>query len=58
MIDYNLIKLSPNINLKLGSKNKVGILNRGINNKFIDNTFENLDIAILDAGKKYNRHRQ
>jgi len=30
---------------------KIGILNKGKNNRFINNTFKNLDIGIKDEGE-------
>jgi len=33
------------------SKVSIGILNRGKNNKFINNTFEGLDVGIQDEGE-------
>ncbi|OGH16034.1 MAG: hypothetical protein A3C30_00745 [Candidatus Levybacteria bacterium RIFCSPHIGHO2_02_FULL_40_18] len=53
MIDYNLIKIDPKINVVLGrdTRKRVGILNKGKNNKFIDCAFEGLDIAIQDEGE-------
>jgi len=32
-------------------KKRIGILNKGENNQFIDNTFENLDVCIQDEGR-------
>ena len=32
-------------------KKRIGILNQGKNNKFINNTFENFDIGIKDEGE-------
>jgi hypothetical protein len=32
-------------------KKQVGVLNEGKSNKFIDNTFSNLDVGIHDKGK-------
>lgn len=51
MIDINLIKVSPNLNVKLGNQKRVGILNKGRNNKYISNSFESLDVGIDDQGK-------
>lgn len=51
MFDANLIKFSPNLNIKLRNNKIVGILNKGKNNKFINNTFQNLDVAIQDEGE-------
>ncbi|OGE15943.1 hypothetical protein A2495_01280 [Candidatus Curtissbacteria bacterium RIFOXYC12_FULL_41_11] len=50
MFDVNAIKIEPKINLRLGKKKRVGILNKGKNNTFINNTFEDLDVAIQDEG--------
>ncbi|MFA6397489.1 MAG: hypothetical protein WDK96_01415 [Candidatus Paceibacterota bacterium] len=36
---------------KIENKKTIGILNQGKNNKFINNTFENLDIGIKDEGE-------
>lgn len=52
MVDINLVKVSPNINLKLGKSKRVGILNKGKNNRFINNTFQNLDVGIQDEGEE------
>ena len=52
MPDINLIKVSPNLNIKLGKRGmRIGILNRGKNNKFVSNTFKGLEIAIQDEGE-------
>ena len=51
MVDINLIKVSPNLNVKLGNQKRVGILNQGKNNKFISNSFEGLDVGIDDQGE-------
>ena len=50
MFDPTLVKIEPNIKIKLGKQRRVGILNKGKNNNFISNTFEDLDIAIQDEG--------
>lgn len=52
MFDANLVKVSPNINIKLGNNKRVGIFNKGKNNKFINNKFQNLDVGIQDEGEK------
>ncbi len=51
MVDINLIKVSPNLNVKLGNQKRVGILNKGKGNKFISNSFEGLDVGIDDQGE-------
>ena len=51
MFDPTLVKISPNIQVKLGKQKRIGILNQGKNNKFKNNTFENLDVAIQDEGE-------
>lgn len=51
MIDFNAVK-NLNLNVKLGNNKRVGILNKGRNNKFINNTFQNLDVGIEDEGEK------
>ena len=50
MVNFNAVK-NLNLNIKLGNKQRIGILNEGKDNKFIDNTFSNLDIGIKDEGK-------
>lgn len=51
MGDINLIKVSPNLSVKLGNQKRVGILNKGKDNKFISNSFEGLDVGIDDQGE-------
>lgn len=51
MVDISVIKVSPNLNIKLGNSRRVGILNKGKDNKFINNTFQNLDVGIQDEGQ-------
>lgn len=51
MFDINGVKVSPNINIRLGNNKRVGILNKGKDNKFINNTFSNLDVGIQDEGQ-------
>lgn len=51
MVDFNAVK-NLNLNVKLGNNKRVGILNKGRDNKFIDNTFQNLDVGIQDEGEK------
>ena len=51
MVDFNAIK-NLNLNVKLGNNKRVGILNKGRDNKFINNTFQNLDVGIQDEGEK------
>ncbi|MDP2585650.1 MAG: hypothetical protein Q8P29_02100 [Candidatus Levybacteria bacterium] len=51
MFDINGVKVAPNINIKLGNNKRIGILNKGHDNKFINNTFQNLDVGIQDEGK-------
>ncbi len=56
MSDINNIKVEPHLNISLGIGKKdkgktVGILNKGSDNKFINNTFDRLDIGIEDHGK-------
>ncbi len=58
MSDMNNVKIEPHFNLSFGKKEdhtqrkngSVGILNRGRNNKFINNRFSNLDVGIQDEG--------
>lgn len=51
MYDVNAIKIEPKINLRLGKQTRIGVLNKGKNNTFINNTFEDLDVAIQDEGE-------
>ncbi len=51
MVDFNAVK-NLNLNVKLGNNKRVGILNKGRDNKFINNTFQNLDVGIQDEGEK------
>lgn len=50
MIDFNAVK-NLNLNVKLGNNKRIGILNKGKDNKFINNTFQSLDVGIQDEGK-------
>lgn len=58
MPDINNIKIEPHVKLSFGKKDdrtqrqngRVGILNRGKNNKFINNRFSSLDVGIQDEG--------
>lgn len=53
MPDIVGLKIEPKININLSrSKSRVGILNKGEDNKFHDITSEGLDIAILDEGRR------
>ena len=57
-MDYVMIAKIMTFYQKLLTKNKImqnkkiGILNRGKNNTFANNTFENLDIGIQDEGEE------
>lgn len=51
MADINLLKVEPNLNISLSRQKRIGILNRGKNNTFINNSFEGLDVAIQDEGE-------
>ena len=54
----NNVKIEPHLHLSFGKKEdrtqrkngSVGILNKGKNNKFINNRFSNLDVGIQDEG--------
>lgn len=58
MSDMNNIKIEPHFNFSFGKKDdrtqrqsgRVGILNKGRDNKFINNRFSNLDVGIQDEG--------
>lgn len=59
MTDINNIKIEPHIKLNLRRKKgsdkavpkRTGILNKGKNNTFVDNTFDGLDVGIEDQGE-------
>ena len=53
MFDLNAIKVESKVNLKFGLRKKktIGILNKGRNNRFIKNRFNNLDVGIQDEGE-------
>ena len=51
MFDPTLVKVSPNFDIRFGKSKRIGILNKGKDNKIIDCEFENLDIAIQDEGE-------
>ena len=51
MVDFNAVK-NFNLSVKLGNSKRIGILNKGRDNKFINNTFQNLDVGIQDEGEK------
>ncbi|OGH04558.1 MAG: hypothetical protein A2W22_04810 [Candidatus Levybacteria bacterium RBG_16_35_11] len=51
MLDANLLKIEPKLEIKLGNSKRVGILNRGRNTKIINNTFSDLDTGIQDEGE-------
>ncbi len=40
-----------NIKKESSSKGRIGILNKGVNNKYINNSFHGFDVGIQDEGK-------
>ena len=54
-MDINAIKIEPTINLNFDKSQhqpkKIGIINKGKSNKFIDNKFSGLDVGIQDEGE-------
>lgn len=51
MLDTNLVKIEPKLELKLGNSKRVAILNKGKSNKFINNKISGFDIGIQDEGE-------
>ena len=52
MFDINAVKIEPKLAINFSKRKKrVGIWNKGQNNKFINNKIGGFDIGIKDEGK-------
>ncbi|MBI2404654.1 hypothetical protein HYV22_00545 [Candidatus Gottesmanbacteria bacterium] len=52
MMDFNVFKVEPKINVGPGAQKKsIGILNKGKNNRFVNNKIQGLDVGIQDEGE-------
>ena len=51
MIDFNAVKIEPEIKINFGAKQRIAMLNKGKRNKLIGNTISGYDIGIQDEGE-------
>lgn len=52
-IDINVVKVEPKFNLNVNvQRRRVGIYNKGKNNKFMNNKISGFDIGIQDEGEE------